>query len=91
MVLVKPSFLIDTFFDLITLLLIIGALLTWIPRMPVHKVPVSWLFAFCDMFFRPFRGLIPVLGGFDFSPMLALILLQVIKNVLCEILIRFQL
>jgi YggT family protein len=38
----------------------------------------------CEPFLRIFRRLLPQFGGFDFSPILALITLSIINNVLVE-------
>ena len=35
----------------------------------------------CEPFLRIFRRLIPALGGIDFSPLLAIITLQIINSV----------
>ena len=42
----------------------------------------------CEPFLRLFRRLIPGIGGIDFSPILAIITLQVIDRVLVEGVIR---
>jgi YggT family protein len=38
----------------------------------------------CEPFLRIFRRLLPQFGGFDFSPILALITLSIINNVVVE-------
>jgi YggT family protein len=38
----------------------------------------------CEPFLRVFRRLLPQFGGFDFSPILALITLSIINNVVVE-------
>jgi len=42
----------------------------------------------CEPFLRIFRRLIPSFGGIDFSPLLALITLQIVNRVLVEGLIH---
>jgi YggT family protein len=42
----------------------------------------------CEPFLRLFRRLIPSFGGIDFSPLLALITLQIVNRVLVEGLIH---
>jgi uncharacterized protein YggT (Ycf19 family) len=42
----------------------------------------------CDPFLRLFRRILPSFGGFDFSPMLAIIALQVVNVIVVEDLIR---
>jgi YggT family protein len=38
----------------------------------------------CEPFLRVFRRLLPQFGGFDFSPILALVSLSIINNVVVE-------
>ncbi|HEY4451455.1 MAG TPA: YggT family protein [Solirubrobacteraceae bacterium] len=42
----------------------------------------------CEPFLRIFRRLLPQFGGFDFSPILALITLSIVNNVVVERLIH---
>jgi YggT family protein len=42
----------------------------------------------CEPFLRVFRRLLPQFGGFDFSPILALLTLSIINNVVVERLIH---
>jgi len=42
----------------------------------------------CEPFLRLFRRLLPQFGGFDFSPILALLTLSIINNVVVERLIH---
>ena len=88
---IKLSFLIDTLFEILYLILIIGALMTWIPRLPLYKEPYKTIIKFCDIFFGPFRRIIPPLGGIDFSPIIAFFALGFISRIIVEILVRFGL
>jgi uncharacterized protein YggT (Ycf19 family) len=42
----------------------------------------------CDPFLRLFRQILPSFGGFDFSPMIAIIAIQVVNILVVEDLIR---
>ena len=88
---IKISLLADIIFELLYLILIIGALLTWIPRIPIYKQPFKGLIMFCDIFFSPFRRIIPPIGGIDFSPILAFFILGFIWRVVVDILVRCNL
>jgi len=74
-----PSLLAFTFIDLVNLLfnvfifsLIIRAILSWIPGS--HGNPIQGVLAsITEPVLRPFRGVIPPIGGFDFSIMLLII------------------
>lgn len=52
--------------------------LRWLHTNPV----VEALFAITEPILAPIRSVMPSLGGFDFSPMIAIILLQVIGRAL---------
>eukprot|EP00803_Ostreobium_quekettii_P001495 evm.model.scf_1232.4 EVM.evm.TU.scf_1232.4 scf_1232:31674-33368(+) len=58
---------------------IIGRLLlTWFPQRPqALEGPLSTL---CDPYLNLFRGLIPPLGGIDFSPILAFVILNTLTS-----------
>ncbi|MDR6154365.1 YggT family protein [Acidovorax delafieldii] len=61
-------------------LLIVYAVLSWIQggRSPLADV----IARLCEPVLRPFRRVIPLMGGFDLSPLVALVVLQVVMIVL---------
>lgn len=60
-------------------IVIISAVLSWVPtRSPVADV-MQWL---AEPLLRPIRRIVPLVGGVDLSPLLALVLLQVLLMVL---------
>lgn len=59
-------------------LLIFRVLLTWFPNVNWYNQPFAALSQITDPYLNVFRSIIPPLGGMDFSPMLAIILLQVV-------------
>jgi YggT family protein len=67
-----------TFIQIYTVLLIIRVLLTWFPNINWYNQPFTTLSQITDPYLNLFRSIIPPLGGMDFSPMLAIILLQLI-------------
>jgi YggT family protein len=70
------------FLQIYIVLLIIRILLTWFPTVDWSTPPFSWLSQITDPYLNLFRSIIPPLGGMDFSPMLAIILLQVVSGVI---------
>lgn len=68
---------LSTFIQIYTLLLFVRVLLTWFPNINWYNQPFSALSQITDPYLNVFRSIIPPLGGIDFSPMLAIILLQV--------------
>jgi YggT family protein len=73
---------LNTFIQLYTALLFIRVLLTWFPTINWYNQPFSALSQITDPYLNVFRSFIPPLGGIDLSPMLAIILLQVVGQVI---------
>ena len=71
---------IRTTLSLYYFLLIIRILLTWFPGIDWSNGILSALSSITDPYLNIFRGIIPPIGGFDISSLLALILLQVIQG-----------
>jgi YggT family protein len=67
-----------TFTQIYTFLLLIRVLLTWFPTINWYDQPFAALSQITDPYLNLFRRIIPPLGGIDFSPMLAIILLQIV-------------
>ncbi len=79
---------LQNFLGFYSLLLLIRLLLSWF-NMDWSNAPLSWLRQITDPFLNVFRGIIPTMGGMDFSPMLALILIQVIQQVVLPFVFSF--
>ncbi|NEU76801.1 YggT family protein [Hassallia byssoidea VB512170] len=69
-----------TFVQIYVALLFIRVLLTWFPNVNWYNQPFSALSQITDPYLNLFRSIIPPLGGMDFSPMLAIILLQFVGS-----------
>jgi len=67
--------------QLLTLVLVINALLSWAPIDPTHPVRRT-LSEICEPIVRPFRNLLPPVGMMDFSPLVAMLAIQLIARVL---------
>jgi YggT family protein len=70
------------FLQIYIVLLIIRILLTWFPTVDWSSAPFTWLSQITDPYLNLFRSIIPPLGGMDFSPMLAILLLQVVSGII---------
>ena len=69
------------------ILIIIRIFLSWIPNSDWMAQPFAWIRSVVDPFLNIFRGIIPPIGGMlEISPILAIILLQVIQGVVCGLL-----
>ena len=68
--------------QLFSYLLLIRVLLTWFPGVDWNNGVLSALASLTDPYLNIFRGVIPPIGGFDISSILAFLLLNVIVETL---------
>lgn len=68
------------FLQIYFVLLIIRILLSWFPNLNWYNPPLSILSQVTDPYLNLFRSIIPPLGGIDFSPMLAIFVLQIASS-----------
>jgi YggT family protein len=74
-----------TFIQIYSYLLIIRVLLTWFPTVNWYNQPFAALAQITDPYLNVFRSVIPPLGGIDFSPILAFLLLNVVSGGLASL------
>jgi YggT family protein len=72
--------ILSNFIAIYSFLLIIRILLTWFPNVNMYNQPFLALTQITDPYLNLFRSIIPPLGGIDFSPMLAFIVLNLVSN-----------
>jgi YggT family protein len=73
------------FLQIYSVLLIIRILLTWFPNVNWYDPPFSILAQLTDPYLNIFRSFIPPLGGMDFSPILAILLLNLVSSLLTSL------
>jgi YggT family protein len=71
---------ISQFLLIYMVLIIARVLLSWFPNINWFDPPFSILSQLTDPYLNLFRSVIPPLGGLDLSPMLAILLLQVVAG-----------
>ncbi len=79
--------LIHALFTLYSLAIIIRALMTWLrpdPSNPVYR----FLVEITEPVLAPLRRYIPPMGGLDFTPLIALVLLSLLERLLILVLVR---
>ncbi len=76
---------LSTFITIYTGLLFVRILLTWFPNISFYNQPFATLAQITDPYLNLFRSIIPPLGGMDFSPMLAIIVLQLLGSLVAGI------
>jgi YggT family protein len=67
--------------DLYSLVVLAAVIVSWIQLPPYHPV-VKLLNNLTEPALAPIRKIIPPIGGLDITPMLLLVLLQLIKGIL---------
>ncbi len=78
--------LVTMLVNLVSIVLILHALMSFMPIEPWHPVR-RFLDQIAEPIIRPFRGLIPPVGMFDFSIMVAIIVIQILGE-LVKVMIR---
>ena len=73
---------LNTFIRIYVVLLIIRILLTWFPTVNWYSQPFAALSQITDPYLNLFRSIIPPLGGIDLSPMLAILVLQLVGGLI---------
>lgn len=72
---------VNNVFNLYFFLIIFRIFLSWIPSVNWENQPWRTLREICDMYLNLFRRIVPPFNGLDFSPIIALIVLQIVQNV----------
>ena len=67
-----------------TLLIIASVIVSWLPVPRWHPL-VRALHAVVDPVLRPFKRILPPIAGFDFSPLLAIIVLRAISSLVSSL------
>ena len=75
------------FFTIIIWIMIVRILLTWFPNINWYNQPFKAMKEITDPILEPFRRIIPPISGIDFSPIVAFIALEVLREVIVRILI----
>lgn len=76
----------DLLFTLLTFAIIARALLSWIPIDPYHPVAV-FLNQITEPILAPLRRYIPSIGMMDITPIVAIILLQILNALVRNVLL----
>jgi len=74
---------IRLFFTILTWAILIRILLSWIRIDPYHPI-VRILDQITEPVLAPARRIIPPIGGLDFSPVIVIILLNILERILLQ-------
>ena len=73
---------IANFLNIYLLLIFVRILVTWFPTVNWTNQVASFLSPITDPYLNVFRSFIPPLGGLDISPILAILVLQIVAGLL---------
>lgn len=80
--------IVNMFFEILTWLIIARVILSWIPHNPDNSI-LRLLYEGTEPILSPFRKLMPKKGlPLDLSPILALLVLQVLRQALIQMMYR---
>lgn len=68
------------------ILIIVRIFMTWIPSINWEAQPTKTVRIMTDLWLDLFRRFIPPVGGLDFSPIVAIIVLQVLQTLIVGLL-----
>ncbi len=75
-------FVVNSFFQIYFWLILVRCLLSFIPNIDWYKQPFTGLRDVTDLYLDIFRKIIPPVGGLDFSPIVAVIVLQILNYII---------
>ena len=78
--------LIDTLVNLFSLAILIRVILSWVRFDPYHPISV-FIHQVTEPVLAPIRRFLPSTGMIDFSPLVALVLVQVVQAILSQLLL----
>ncbi|MGI8826662.1 MAG: YggT family protein [Chloroflexota bacterium] len=80
------SFLVVTVAQVLTIAIIIRALLSWFPASRTLTPVTAALNQATDPLLRPIQRRLPTLGGFDLSPLIAILLIGIVESMALNLL-----
>ena len=80
----NPGSLIEAIGTVLYIAIFARVILSWFPQVAATNPLVQIVFTVTEPILRPIRRLLPRMGMFDLSPMIALILVAIIQRVLLQ-------
>ena len=80
MLLARINYFISTLIYFYSILIVLRIFMSWIPSIDWDRQPVKFIRIITDAYLDLFRRFIPPLGGLDFSPIIALLVLGFIQE-----------
>ncbi len=81
--------IISGLLELVNLLVIVWCLLSWFPNIKWYDQPFKSLDQIVQPIIAPFRKIIPPIANIDISPMIAMIVLQLVASAVKQLVGQF--
>lgn len=78
-ILSKINHFINTLIYFYSILIVLRIFMSWLPSIDWDKQPVKFIRIITDAYLDIFRRFIPPFGGLDFSPIVALLFLNLLQ------------
>lgn len=78
-ILSRINYFISTLIYFYSILIVLRIFMSWLPSINWEKQPVKFVRIITDAYLDIFRRFIPPFGGLDFSPIVALLFLNVLQ------------
>lgn len=75
-------FVVYNLFEIYFWLILVRCLLSFVPSIDWYRQPFAFIKEVTDMYLDLFRRIIPPVNGLDFSPIVAIIVLQILEYVI---------
>lgn len=78
--------IVSTIFNVYIYLVIARVLLSWVPHNPSQPI-FRFIYETTDPVMTPFRRIIPPIGGIDFSPIIVIFVIEIVRKVVIGLLL----
>ena len=78
--------LINAIFTFLYLVILARVILSWFPNVSYNNPLVQFVYAVTEPIMSPIRRVMPNTGMFDFTPMVAIIVIVIVQNILLQFL-----
>ena len=70
-------------FEILTYIIFIRVILSWFPHNPYQPL-IKLIYQISNLILNPIRNFVSPIGGIDISPIIAIFMIQLIKNIILK-------
>ena len=75
--------IINITFEILTYIIFIRVILSWFSHNPYQPI-IKLIYQISDTILSPIRNVLSPIGGIDISPIIAIFIIQLIKNIILQ-------